>query len=80
MVSVSTQEPATGNRARGTAAEMTFLGSYLDMEIDVAGVRLAATLAANHPGDLGQYRTGAPVWFGWNAASALVLAREDGRP
>jgi putative spermidine/putrescine transport system ATP-binding protein len=80
MVSVSTQEPATGNRARGTVAETTFLGSYLDLEIDVAGVRLAATLAANHQGDLGQYRTGAPVWFGWNAASALVLAREDGRP
>jgi putative spermidine/putrescine transport system ATP-binding protein len=80
LIGVSGAEPATENRVRGTVAETTFLGSYLDLELDVAGTPLAATLAADHLGDLEQYRPGAPLWLGWSAGSALILPQEDGRP
>ncbi len=79
-LSVSAREPEHENRSRARVVDLTFLGTHLELEVEVAGQRLGAVVPAAQAGEAGLagLRPGAEVWVGWPAEAALLLPDEGG--
>ncbi|WP_119166731.1 ABC transporter ATP-binding protein [Algihabitans albus] len=78
-LSVSKAEPAHENRVRGRVADLTFLGTHLEIEVEVPGLTLGAVVpaASSGPDSLGNLQRGSEIWLGW-PPSAVLLLPDDG--
>lgn len=76
VISVSQDELGTDNCMHGTIVDTTFLGSQLELQLDVGGLRLDALLTMEHNAVAEQYRAGTAVWVGWSTRTALVFAQD----
>ncbi|MBV2143561.1 ABC transporter ATP-binding protein [Falsochrobactrum sp. TDYN1] len=72
-IQISTEEPLLPNRFMGEITDTTFLGGQLDLEVNVAGERLSASVPAVQAAQLSSVATGSKVWLGWDTSAARAL-------
>jgi putative spermidine/putrescine transport system ATP-binding protein len=72
-LSLSAGEPDRDNRARGTITDLTYFGTHLEVEVDVAGVKLGVIMPTNDT----TLSPGADVWLGWQQNASLLLRGEE---
>lgn len=65
------------NQKEGRVVEATFLGTHLDLEIDVSGAVLSVTVPSGLVEPTADFKPGKQVWLSWSSASALVLPAEE---